>query len=395
MDIDAGTADQERPQVQISWLSLGLITALLLAVATLQVNWRQGVLVMVGLAMGVALYKASFGFTAAYRKFFIDRDTSGLVAQSIMLVAAMIFFAPFLAAGEAFERPVSGAVAPISVSMAFGAFLFGVGMQAGAGCASGTLFSVGSGRIYASVTLLFFCLGGFWGSLDLHWWVTLPSMGAMSIGEHLGFINAVALQISALGIFFLCLRFFGYRAETVWPTDATKAFFSRRGFIFGAWPLVFSGVLLAILNWLTLMIAGHPWSITWGFALWTAKVFALFGWDSNSSLFWSGEFQQQALSQSLLNDTTSVMNLAIVLGALMAAAIAGRIRWRAPLEGRRLALAIGGGLAMGYGARLAYGCNIGAFFSGIASTSLHGWVWIACALPGNWLGIRFTKWFKS
>jgi uncharacterized membrane protein YedE/YeeE len=394
LTIDAGAAGHERPQLQVSWLGLAIVLTLLLVAATFQIGWRDSLLVLVGLAMGVALYKASFGFTAAYRKFFVDRDASGLVTQSIMLIATMVLFAPFLAAGEAFERPIGGAVAPVSVSMAFGAFLFGIGMQAGAGCASGTLFSVGGGRIYAAVTLLFFCLGGFWGSLDLYWWVTLPSMGAISIGEQIGFLNAVALQILALAVLFICLRFLGYSSGPAWSMDAALGFLSWRGFVFGQWPLVFSGLLLALLNWLTLIIAGHPWSITWGFALWTAKVFTSFGWDPSSSLFWSGGFQQQALSQSLLHDTTSVMNFAIIVGALMAAAVVGRVHWRTPLEGRRLALAIGGGLAMGYGARLAYGCNIGAFFSGIASTSLHGWVWIACALPGNWLGIRFTSWLK-
>ena len=43
---------------------------------------------------------------------------------------------------------------------------------------------------------------------------------------------------------------------------------------------------------------------------------------------------------------------------------------------------------MGYGARIAFGCNIGAFFSGVASTSLHGWVWIVSALAGTVVGIR-------
>lgn len=41
---------------------------------------------------------------------------------------------------------------------------------------------------------------------------------------------------------------------------------------------------------------------------------------------------------------------------------------------------------LGYGSRLAFGCNIGAYFSGIASGSLHGWVWIVAALAGNWIG---------
>lgn len=42
---------------------------------------------------------------------------------------------------------------------------------------------------------------------------------------------------------------------------------------------------------------------------------------------------------------------------------------------------------MGYGARLAYGCNIGAYFSGVASASLHDWLWFVLAFLGSIVGI--------
>jgi uncharacterized membrane protein YedE/YeeE len=58
-----------------------------------------------------------------------------------------------------------------------------------------------------------------------------------------------------------------------------------------------------------------------------------------------------------------------------------------------LLAAVIGGLLLGYGARLAYGCNIGALFSGIASGSLHGWLWLAAALPGAVLGVRLRPVF--
>ncbi|HSM19274.1 MAG TPA: YeeE/YedE thiosulfate transporter family protein, partial [Hyphomicrobiales bacterium] len=45
------------------------------------------------------------------------------------------------------------------------------------------------------------------------------------------------------------------------------------------------------------------------------------------------------------------------------------------------------------GARISFGCNIGAFFSGAASTSLHGWLWIVFALAGTWLGVRLRRAF--
>jgi hypothetical protein len=69
--------------------------------------------------MGFTLYHAAFGFTGAYRRLIQDRDLSGLIAQFVTLGVAMVLFAPTLAAGEAFEHGVGGALAPVGVSMAF------------------------------------------------------------------------------------------------------------------------------------------------------------------------------------------------------------------------------------------------------------------------------------
>ena len=81
-----------------------------------------------------------------------------------------------------------------------------------------------------------------------------------------------------------------------------------------------------------------------------------------------------------------MMDVGIILGALLAAGLAGRFHVaRVPIT--RALIALGGGLLLGYGARLAFGCNIGAYFSGIASTSVHGWVWLAGALIGTPIGV--------
>src|SRR5215203_5504988 len=87
------------------------------------------------------------------------------------------------------------------------------------------------------------------------------------------------------------------------------------------------------------------------------------------------------------------MDFGIIAGALLAAGLAGRFApaWRVPL--RSALAAVIGGVMLGYGARLAYGCNIGAYFSGIASGSLHGWVWMAMAFAGSVLGTRLRPLF--
>ena len=43
---------------------------------------------------------------------------------------------------------------------------------------------------------------------------------------------------------------------------------------------------------------------------------------------------------------------------------------------------------MGYGARLSGGCNIGFYFSALASGSLSGWVWIMAAFVGSAIGLK-------
>ena len=64
-----------------------------------------------------------------------------------------------------------------------------------------------------------------------------------------------------------------------------------------------------------------------------------------------------------------------------------RVPWRTALA------AVLGGILMGIGARLANGCNIGAYLAGVASGSLSGWVWGLAALGGTWVGLRLRPVF--
>lgn len=377
--------------VQWTYLFATVIAAAALFMAIRGFGTNKAALFVIGLFMGVALYHAAFGFTAAYRRAIVEKDISGVAAQGIMLSLAMVLFAPALANGELFGSGVVGAIAPVSVSMALGAAMFGLGMQLAGGCGSGTLFTAGGGNLRMFVVLVFFCIGGFWGSLDLAWWQTLPSMGSIALGREWGWAPAVAAQIAALAGIYGLLRWMGGRHHR--PLLGSVPF-TWTMLLRGPWPLLLSAGLLAVLNWATLAIAGHPWSITWAFALWAAKAATVLGWDYTTSSFWVGGFPERALKRPLLQDTTTVMNIGIMLGAALAAGAAGRLArsgWRVPP--RSIVAAVLGGLLLGYGARLAYGCNIGAFFSGVASTSLHGWVWIACAVIGNIAGVRLRPWF--
>ena len=129
------------------------------------------------------------------------------------------------------------------------------------------------------------------------------------------------------------------------------------------------------------------------FALWGSKIFAASGIDVASWGYWHSPERAKSLQESVFADITSVMDFGIILGALLASGLAGKFHpgWKVPA--RSLVAAVIGGLLLGYGARLAYGCNIGAYFSGIASSSVHGWLWLVAAFTGSVLGTYVRPWF--
>lgn len=350
---------------------------------------RLPLLWLVGIALGVTLYHAAFGFTGAYRDLFLGRDSVGVQAQLALVALTTLLFAPLFAFGDRLGLELYGAWAPVGWQVAIGAFLFGIGMQLGGGCGSGTLFGAGGGDARTAVTLLFFCVGAFWASLHMGFWQSLPGSDAVILGHQFGWAVAALLQAALLVGLLWALR----RRSSGTPVVADPAEGGWRRWLAGPWSPWAGALLLALLAVATLLLAGHPWTITWAFALWGAKAASVLGWDPSTSAFWSAPFQSAALAASLFEDTTSVMDLGIVLGALCAAALAGRFAPSLRIGARPLAAAVLGGLLLGYGARIAFGCNIGAFISGVASTSLHGWLWILCALPGNWLGVKLRPAF--
>jgi uncharacterized membrane protein YedE/YeeE len=360
----------------------------------LSVSPRQAALFLVGALAGIVLYHAAFGFTTAWRVFIADRRGEGIRAQMLLFAVTAVVFFPAIGMGQLFGQPVRGSVAPLSLGVLIGAFLFGAGMQLAGGCASGTLYTVGGGSVRMLVTLAAFIAGSVLGVAHFPIWQKAPTLGSVSLVQALGVPVALGVSLLAFGtIAWLTVaaerRRHGGIAEGGLRLPPTTG--GHRRWMRGPWPLVAGALGLALVNVATLWLAGRPWGVTSAFALWGSKGLAAVGVPVASWPYWAP--RRSELDASVFLDVTSVMNFGIVAGALAAAGLAGRFAptWRIPL--RSLAAAVVGGLCLGYGARIAYGCNIGAFFSGIVSASLHGWVWGVAAFAGSVLGTRLRPTF--
>ncbi|KZL19253.1 putative inner membrane protein [Pseudovibrio axinellae] len=350
-------------------------------------GWRVFGAAWIGALAGAALYHTSFGFTAAWRRIVTQKRGQGLRAQFLLISLVCLISFPLLQYGSNLGLKVGGFVFPFGVGAAFGAFLFGIGMQLGGGCGSGTLFTVGGGSSRMLITLAFFILGSVIATAHLPFWNSFPRLPAFSYLRDFGllralFITVVPLTILAALTAFIEKRQWGKLEE---PRKTTSLFRGQWGYVLGA-------LILALVCVLTFIVLRRPWGITSGFALWGAKLFYAIGIPVETWPYWQG--QVGAIKNSVFADSTSVMNFGIVLGALIAAAMAGRFNPIRQISLKGVGTAIVGGLMLGYGARLAYGCNIGAYLGGITSGSLHGWLWLVFAFAGSLIGTQVRSWLK-
>ena len=375
---------------------VGLAAGLLLGgVIFLRSGQVPAILFALGLALGFVLFHSRFGFTSAWRQLVAVRQGAALRAHMLMLAVACTLFAPILATQASFgDLPAMPSLAPIGVGLFAGSFLFGVGMQLGGSCASGTLFAIGSGQSAILLTLGGFIVGATVGALHFPWWTNeLPSREPVSFvdltGGYLGaWLLSLALMAAIVGLTYAV----GRRGRV--PTlDRAPAARGVARAVRGSWPLWAGALLLAGLNAVTLWVSGSPWGVTFAFALWGSKLLDALGVDVLQWQFWQDPANLEKWNAGILAEKTSVMDFGIIVGALVASAAAGAfvLHRKVPL---RLALgAVIGGVLMGYGARIAFGCNIGAYFGGIASFSLHGWLWGVMAIIGTVAGLALRPLF--
>ena len=346
----------------------GLIVAavfVVLAVAALA-GARYGLMLAVGLGFGLALEGLRFGFAGPWRAMILRREPSGLWAQLLAIGIVTVFALPLIAShgGE-----LSGAQAPIGFAMIAGAFVFGVAMQVVLGCGSGTLVNAGSGNPVSLVALPFFAIGSFAGAYHLFWWTGLGALPIMNFEGWSGVLITLGLLFSV--------------AMVAWKfaTPQTRVLPRR---------LVIAAVVIAALALANLLISGQPWGVVYGLGLWVAKGAVAAGVDLSGSAFWAAPATAERVTSSVLTDYTSLTDIGIILGAFFVASwrVGGLSAKLPSLPARAWVGTIVAGFLLGYSSRLAFGCNVGAFFSGISTGSLHGWVWFGAAFVGSIYGIK-------
>lgn len=133
-------------------------------------------------------------------------------------------------------------------------------------------------------------------------------------------------------------------------------------------------------------LTGTFWAVTGEFTRWGGHIVQLFGAHPEQ---W-GYFKIIGFEGTPLDRIDGVMIIGMFAGCIAAALWANNVKLRQPQHRIRIFQAILGGIIAGFGARLAMGCNLAAFFTGIPQFSLHAWFFAVATAIGSYFGAKFT-----
>ena len=160
----------------------------------------------------------------------------------------------------------------------------------------------------------------------------------------------------------------------------------RERYLLRFWSPLPTLVALGVISAYYFAMTGTFWAVTGEFTRWGGHVLSWFGLQPQE---WS-YFKIIGLQGTPLDRIDGVMIIGMFLGALVCALWAGNVSLRWPTSKRRLLQGlIGGGIA-GFGARLAMGCNLAAFFTGIPMFSVHAWAFMFSTVIGAWFGVKIS-----
>lgn len=371
------------------------------------INQNLGLYLVTGLALGYILTRSRFGFAGGIKRIYVTGERSLSSALLVMFAIAMI-----LAAGIQWSATVNGLPVPglsfvkfLNISVLIGGFLFGMGMMLAGGCASGTLSDLGEGEGHAIIAIITFILGSIPGVI-VQDQINSSAIGQIGIKLYLpdafGYVGALVISFLLLVGLYVIVRKYedyrkkeGYYQETVYedqelpiPEDDHFKLFSYKTFhkfFVERWSFMTGGILLAIMFALILITTNNSWGITGAFVTWGVAFLQMLGVNFTAPVF---SYYVETANNGILNDPYSLRNIGIILGALIGFLLAGRLAFKLKFKLKNIIYYLIGGFLMGFGARLAGGCNIGALFSGICNFSISGWGFFVTLTLGGMTALK-------
>nr|WP_213528165.1 selenium metabolism membrane protein YedE/FdhT [Paenibacillus sp. J31TS4] len=153
------------------------------------------------------------------------------------------------------------------------------------------------------------------------------------------------------------------------------------------WNPMLVTVIAGVLSSLYFGVTGTFWAVTGEFTRLAGHAMSWVGIDPHKLTYIE---QIMHLEGSPVDRIDGWVVIGMFLGALMSVLLAGQFKLRLPKQKRRLVQGLIGGIVAGFGARLAMGCNLASFFTGIPQFSFHAWLFMLGMAGGTYIGVKLV-----
>ncbi len=404
-----------------------------------------------GFAYGILLQWGRFCFASAWRDLF----AIGVTRMFVGIMVAMAVFSVIMAVLAANDLSTFHP-GPLGIHELIGGLIFGLGMVLAGGCASGTLYKSGEGNGTSMLALvaisfsqaIFVDAQGWFDKLLRGYIFPQPKFTIaekvfggknLSLGEY--FIGDAIINTIIPTLIFLSLAYWFVARRSIvkriiekkaaaLPANGGDVKLSLKDELYGFWQMItaskrttLAGILIGIIAGVHVMAMqslrdkfgienfgqalvkmgfvdevskrgtvfdpGY-WYITTQEAQIGAWVLEKFGWNMRDNIYFG-------IMNGIPNpwhNPALLMSIGIILGAAAIALLNKEFKFKAPT--RELAVwGILGGVLMGIGARVALGCNIGAFYIRVAGGDPGGWLFFLGMGGGALASVKFLNWWTE
>nr|AGF93444.1 YeeE/YedE family protein [uncultured organism] len=409
---------------QFSIAVIGMILLILLGSYLANTDIMLTMYLVTGLLFGYILTRARFGFAGGVKEPYMTGNSS--LAKALLFTFAITIIATagvhwgtmvldgasvteVAIKGGAHPAPGSNAVKPLNLAVITGGFIFGMGMIMAGGCASGSLTDAGEGAVRSFIALFFFAIGAVFGRgarvmfdqsalADFSTTIYLP--------EKLGYFGAVLLSFVFLIILYIIVKKYeamrkkeGSYNEIEYSPDQ-KSLEESKGFslfsyetyhkfLVERWSYITGGLLIAMMFIFTMNTTGTDWGVTGAYTYWGVGILQNLGINFANSSIYSGI--AETVNNGLLYHAGTLRNVGIIFGSAIAMLLASKFKFDYDFNFYDVSIYALGGLLMGFGARFAKGCNIGALYAAISSFSLHGWFFLIALSLGGIVSLMYFE----
>ena len=354
---------------------------------------RESFTFLMGLLFGWTLQRARFCFFCMLRDLFSGRDSravlSVLLALAVGLLGHLVIIGAWIPDATAGHLPPRAHIGPVSWVLLVGGLVFGMGMSFSGSCISAHFYRIGEGSPLAPITLLG-ALGGVilalrsWNFFYLR---TLTDAPVIWIPARTGFALSGLLPLLLLGLLaFWLLKWLPEPAPRTRITrqSLVEAIFVKR------WSGWVGGILIGLISTFSLLRA-NPLGVT-------AEMNRL-ARDLGARMNWLPERLEgldtfrgcRVELDAGLFTPNALFVLAIIAGGFIGALGMGEWSLSRP-KLKAYPLALLGGVFLGWGSTLAFGCTVGTLLSGIHAGALSGWIFFAAMLLGVYLTLPVRNW---